>query len=450
MSDNRARVVEVGPRRVEAKQNNESGTRIRAAGRESVAVDHEVVITGIGVILPGCDTRETFWQQLSDGESQLAIEPDPADNMDCAIGRVRGFDSGKYFEGIEARKYASCHREQQFYLASLIQACRDAAIDVTELASDRVGLFDGTSRGSFAFWYEQIKAKIEQPTQRFTARELHLGMPGQAVGVAAAILGVKGPTYTFNGTCASGAIALGHAYRELRAGNIDLALGTGHDAALVPPLFQMYRDAGLISRETGAASRAVRPFTDHSTNAFGEGAVTLVLETRAHAEARGADILATVAGYRYGNGGDHPTDVDFTGGRPAELITHVLEEGEMSAYDVGFVLGHGNAVQVSDLSELNYMKRVFGRRTRDVPLISTKPIYGHTLGASSALNVAAAALMLKNEYVIPTINVDESRVVHGFNHQANRGVARALEGGVIIAYGMGGQNVALALRKGNR
>ena len=450
MSDNRARASDVDSRRAVSQQGNDSGTRIRAAARSAVAIQHEVVITGIGVILPGCDTREQFWQQLRDGESQLTIEPDPADQIDCAIGRVQSFDGAKYFEGIEARNYVRCHREQQFYLASLMQACRDAGIEIGALASDKVGLFDGTSRGSFAFWYEQIKAKIEQPSLRFTSRDLHLGMPGQAVGVAAAILGIRGPTYTFNGTCASGAIALGHAYRELRAGNIEVALGTGHDAALIPPLFQMYRDANLISREASAASRAVRPYTDHSANAFGEGAVTLVLETREHADARGASILATVAGYRYGNGGDHPTDVDFTGGRPAELITHVLEEGEMSAYDVGFVLGHGNAVQVSDLSELNYMKRVFGKRTRDVPLISTKPIYGHTLGASSALNVAAAALMIKNEYVIPTINVDESRVVHGFNHQANRGVARASEGGVVIAYGMGGQNVALALRLSDR
>jgi 3-oxoacyl-[acyl-carrier-protein] synthase II len=449
MLDNRARAEAVGLRRAESPQKNDSGTRIRAVGR-SAALQHEVVITGVGLILPGCDSREKFWQQLRDGESQLTIEPDPADHLDCAIGRVQSFEAARYLEGIEPRKYASCHREQQFYLASLLQACRDAGIDAGALASDRVGLFDGTSRGSFAFWYEQIKANIEQPSQRFTARDLHLGMPGQAVGIAAAILGVRGPTYTFNGTCASGAIALGHAYRELRAGNIDLALGTGHDAALVPPLFQMYRDANLISRETDAASRAVRPYSDHSANAFGEGAVTLVLETREHAEARGAEILATVAGYRYGNGGDHPTDVDFTGGRPADLIAHVLEEGEMSAHDVGFVLGHGNAVQVSDLSELNYMKRVFGNRTREVPLISTKPIYGHTLGASSALNVAAAALMLKNEYVIPTINIDETRVVHGFNHQANQGVARASRGGVIIAYGMGGQNVAVALRRGDQ
>jgi len=428
---------------------DDSATKIRAIGRPAPVL-HEVVVTGVGVILPGCDSREQFWQQLCDGQSQLTLESDPVDHVAYAVGRVHDFDPRKYLAPIPEHLYANWHREQSFYVASLLLACRDAAFDVAQLASERVGLYDGTSRGSFAFWYEQIKSKLEHPSQRFTSRELNLGMPGQAVGLAAATLGIKGPTYTFNGTCASGVIALGHAYRELQSGRIDLALGTGHDAALVAPLFQMYRDANLISHESTTASQAIRPYAGHSTNAFGEGAVTLVLETREHADARGAPVLATIAGYRYGNGGDHPTDVDFTGGRPAKLMTEALEEGELSPIEVEFVLGHGNGVQVSDLSELNYMKRVFGRRTREVPLISTKPIYGHTLGASSALNAAAGALMIKNGYIIPTINIDESRVVRGFNHQANRGVARACGAAVIMSYGIGGQNVALVLRRTDR
>src|SRR5579859_2999669 len=436
------------PQRQTFAKSDESQIKLRAVRRVAQAL-HEVVVTGVGVILPNCDSREEFWRQLCLGESQLVFErPDPADEAIYAVGRVHDFDAHKYFTGIPEAHYAHCHKEQLYYLASLFNACRDAELDVGCLASERAGLFDGTSRGSFAYWYDRIKSKIENPgAQRFTSRDLNIGMPGQAVGLAAAMLGVKGPTYTFNGTCASGVIAMGHAYRDLQAGRIDVALGTGHDAALVPPLFEMYRDAGLMSRECGAATRAVRPYTGHSANAFGEGAVTLVLETREHAEHRGARILAKVVGYRYGNGGDHPTDVDFTGGRPAQLIGEALEEGELTAMEVDFVLGHGNGVQTSDLSELNYMKRVFGRRTRDVPLISTKPIYGHTLGASSAINAAAAALMLHNEFVIPTINIDESSVVRGFNHQANRGAPRANRSGIVMSYGIGGQNAALVMRR---
>jgi 3-oxoacyl-[acyl-carrier-protein] synthase II len=408
---------------------------------------HEVVVTGVGVILPNCDTRETFWQQLRDGESQMRIEPDPADGIPSAIGRVRDFDCARYMEGVAPQRYQSLHREQQLYLASVVQACRDAGLPLEGFASTRTGLFDGTSRGNFAYWYDLIHHRVHEPNSRYSPRDLNLAMPGQAVGLAAAILGVQGPTFTFNNSCASGVVAIGNAFRELQAGRIDVAFGTGHDAALIAPLYQMYRDAGLVSNEGEHPELAIRPYAGSSANAFGEGAITLVLERREHAEARGATPLATVVAFRHGNGGEHPTDVDFTGARPAELIQHSLEEAQLHSDQVDFVLGHGNGVQASDISELNYMKRVFGRRTREVPLISTKPIYGHTLGASSALNVATAALMLHNDYVVPTVRLDEKRIVHGFNHQANRGMARKLESGFVVAYGIGGQNATMLMRK---
>ena len=110
----------------------------------------EVVVTGIGAILPNCDSRESLWQHLHQGESQMAIEPDPADGIPCAIGRVRDFDCSRYMSGISGRFYAALHREQQLYLASVMQALRDAGLALEDVASPRVGLFDGTSRGNFA------------------------------------------------------------------------------------------------------------------------------------------------------------------------------------------------------------------------------------------------------------------------------------------------------------
>jgi 3-oxoacyl-[acyl-carrier-protein] synthase II len=422
-----------------------SHTKLRALPQ--VEALREVVVTGIGAILPNCDSRQALWVQLSGGQSQMQIEPDPADGIPCAIGRVRNFDCTRYMTGVPQELYRSCHREQQLFLASVLSAARDAGLELSELASSKVGLFDGTSRGSFAHWYELIHHRVHDPKSRFSPKDLNHGMPGQAVGLAAAMLGVQGPTYTFNNSCASGLVAIGNAFRELQAGRIEVAFGTGHDAALIAPLYQMYRDAGLLSNERQHPELAIRPFAGSSANAFGEGAVTLVLETLEHAEERGAQPLAQVLAYRHGNGGDHPTDVDFTGARPADLISRSLHEAQLSAGDVDFVLGHGNGVLASDISELNYMKRVFGRRTREVPLISTKPIYGHTLGASSALNAAAAALMLHHGFAVPTIKLDEKRVVHGFNHQANRGESRNLRSGVVVAYGIGGQNATLLMRK---
>lgn len=407
----------------------------------------EVVVTGVGVMLPRCDTRALLWEHLRDGQSQLRIEYDPEDHVPRPVGRIDDFNPDLYLQRIEKRLYRNCHREQLLYLCSVVRALEDADLEVQRIGNERIGLFDGTSRGNISYWYDLLTKKLSDPKSRCSVRDISAGMLGQAVGITASILKVRGPTYTFNGTCASGAIAIGHAFREVQQGHVDVALGSGHDAALIEPIFQMYRDAGLLSKEGTDPSLAIRPYTRHCMNAFGEGAVTVVLESADHARARGARPLARISGYQYANGGEHPTDVDFTGEHPAHLAREVLNDSRLDISDVEFVLGHGNGVRASDISELNYMKRLFGARTRSVPLISTKPIYGHTLGASSALNVAAASLMLHHEATIPTVGSDLEALVHGFNHQERGSERRQLKAGLVVAYGIGGQNAVLALSR---
>jgi 3-oxoacyl-[acyl-carrier-protein] synthase II len=401
----------------------------------------EVVVTGLGPILPRCDERATFWRQVRDGESQLSLEPDPSiPGERIVMGKIRDFDPRRYLPGIPERYYEHFVPAQLLYLSSVARACEDAGMAREALRSDRVGLFDGTSRDNVAFWHDERGA-------RATRHDLAVGMAGMAVGLAAAIFGIRGPTYTFTSTCASGVVAMGHALRELQSGDIDVALATGHDSLLPAAVVQTYREVGLLQGEAGDPRKALRPFGGSSRNVFGEGAVTLVLETRAHAEARGAHILATLAAYRYGNGGEHPTHVDATGQVAARLIEQALERAGVSREEVGFVLGHGNGVPASDRSEIAYMRRVFGARAREVPLLSTKPIYGHTLGASGVINAAVAALMLHEQFIVPTINVEESLVAPDVCHQANRGAPRRCDAGVVVCFGIGGQHAVLVLRR---
>ncbi len=407
------------------------------------------MVTGIGVLLPNCDRREVFWEQLKEGRSQLRFEPDPGkpDEL-CAMGRVRDFDPGRYLGDIPRRFYRRYPRELQLYLSSVVLAREDAGVSWSEEEAGRVGLFDGVSRPTFHDWYHKIRAAGDAPPiESYSRRDLMVTIPGQTIGVAASLFKIRGPTYTFTATCSSGSVALGHAFREIREGEIDLAFATGHESCLVPPLFAMYRDANLISRERVDPRRAVTPYVGYSTNAFGEGAVTLVLESRERAEARGAEILATVGGYRYGNNGYHPTTVDVVAVRPAEVIDELLRRGGVPREDVAFVVGHGNGVQISDVSEENYMRRLFGRRAAEVPLISVKPIYGHTLGASSAINTAAAVLMVKHDYVVPTINITPDEVKRVSNHQAAEGRPQECKAGLSASYGMGGHNAVVLVKK---
>jgi 3-oxoacyl-[acyl-carrier-protein] synthase II len=360
---------------------------------------------------------------------------------------VRDFDPDRWLGRFPRSYYQRYHREQQLYLASLVLALDDARLDLEQTPRERIGIFDGTSRGNFDYWYERARAESHRPaSELYTRRELLAGTPGQAANLAASLLGVRGPVFTLNVTCCSGAVAIGQAYRELLHGDIDIAFASGHDSSLQLPIYRMYREAGLLSTEREDARRAIRPFVDCTRNAFGEGAITLVLETREHAERRGATPLAAIRGFKYGNNGGHPLDVDREGGRASALMIDVLAAAGVDRSRVGFVVGHGNGIEQSDHSELAYLQRVFAARASEVPLLSTKPIFGHLLGGSSALNVAAAALMLHHRTLAPTANVDPARV-GTIDHVAGASRPTDADAGLAVSYGIGGHNAVTLIER---
>ncbi len=409
-----------------------------------------IVVTGIGLVLPGADTKEVFWDHLVHGRSQLSMEEDPNQPGNrFAVGRVQNFDPNRYLGEVSERFRAHYPHEIALYLSSIYNARNDAGIDLGALDAARVGIFDGVARPSLGFWYDRIRREaLDAPDKAWSRKDLKIALPGQAVGLAASLLKVRGPAYTYTSTCSSGAVAIGHAFRELQSGAVDVAFASGHEAPLLPPLFAMYDDAGLISKERNNPGLAVSPFVNHSNNAFGEGAVTLVLETYEHAMKRGATILAEMGGYSYGNNGYHPTSIDVLGVRPTEVIQALLDNAKVTTDDVGFVVGHGNGVRRSDLSEENYMRRLFDERAADVPLVSVKPIFGHSLGCSSATNAAAVVMMLHNNHVASTINVDPKGLKRWSCHSPSEGSPEPQGLGVAMSYGMGGQNAALLFSRG--
>ncbi len=415
-----------------------------ALQREAIGLG-EVAITGIGAVLPNCEDRSTLWEHLKHGRSQLRF--DQRGNARLPVGIASQFDPDRHLSDIPPNYYRRYPRQLQLYLASVLLALKDAGLDLGSLRAHRVGIFEGSARPFFEYWYDQIRTEQTRET-RYSKQHLMVGLPGQCGGIAASLLKLRGGVYSLTGACTSGAIATGLGCRELSGGSLDLVLASGHDVPLVDPVFEMYADAGLLSTERLDAQRAVRPYGGGSANAFGEGAITFVLEPLARTRARGAQPLAIIAGFRHGNIGDHPTGVDSSGARPAELVSELLDSTGHSIDEVDFVVGHGNAVSLSDQAEMRFMQRLFGQRAKTVPLISTKPIYGHTMGASTSLNVAAAALMMHHDYLIPTINVDPDRPTEVFN-QPNVGAPRVSQLGLAMGYGLGGHCTALLLRRAN-
>jgi 3-oxoacyl-[acyl-carrier-protein] synthase II len=407
---------------------------------------HQVVVSGIGIVAPGCRSRTSLWEHLIHGRSQLRLFPDPAfPERQIAMGRLNDEEERLVAELPDK----ICHRwslEQRIHLCSLLRARTDAGLDRDpSISPDRIGIFDGTSRANLSYLCERLEQRTHG--RSFSKQDLALGIPNHAAALAASLLGVRGPVLTVGVTCASGAVAIGWALRAIERGEIDVAYASGHDTPLVAPIYETYHSAGLLSREAEDAGRALRPFVDASGTVFGEGSVTLVIESREHAASRGAEPLASITDFVHGNTGGHSTHVDVSGELPARFIAGLLRRNRVTPEDIGFVLAHGNGTPMTYASEIGLMKRLFKARSAAVPLLSTKPIFGHMMGAASALDVAAATLMVQCGRTFSTINVDRARVPDGVRHHSAEFAPGRVRRGLAMSYGMGGQISAMLIEQ---
>jgi 3-oxoacyl-[acyl-carrier-protein] synthase II len=397
------------------------------------------------MLVPGCTSRGEFWESLERGDSKLRMSPDPsAPERQIAMGRVN--DEGeRLLEDLPEKARTRWSREQKMHLASVLLARDDAGLqDAHELWPDRIGIFDGTSRTNIEYMVDRLEQRRNGRT--FTKQELAIGLPNHAAALAASYLGVRGPVYTVGATCASGAVAVAAALRAIERGEIDIAYATGHDMPLLAPVFETYHAAGLLSREAECAERALVPFVDARGTVFSEGSVTMVLESHERAVQRGANMLAILTDCAHGNTGVHATHVDASGEVPARLIAGLLARNHVRPSEIDFVLGHGNGVSMTYASEIGCMRHIFGPYASAVPLLSTKPIFGHLFGGASALDVAAAVLMVHHGRTFSTINAEPARVPAGVRHHGGPLPAGRARCGLATSYGMGGQISAVLVQ----
>jgi 3-oxoacyl-[acyl-carrier-protein] synthase II len=383
-----------------------------------------------------------LWEHLVNGRSQLRLEPNPAaPGRSVAIGRLN--DEGeRLLDDHPQRVRERWSREQKLHLTSVLLARADAKLDREKVARpERVGIFDGTSRANLEYLIERLERRREgQPWGR---TELTVAMPNHAAPLAASHLGLRGPACTFSAACASGAVAIGYAQRAIERGELDVAYATGHDTPLLAPVYETYHEAGVLNYDPKSAATALRPFVEPEGTVFGEGSVTLVLESYEHAAKRGVQPMATIVDFAHGNNGVHPIHVDASGESPARLISTMLERSGIAPQDLTFVVGHANGTAQTYASETALMKNLFGTRAASIPLLSTKPIFGHLMGGASALDVAAAVLMVHHGRTFSTINTDHDRVPEGMCHRAVDFMAGRARRGLATSYGMGGQMSAV-------
>jgi 3-oxoacyl-[acyl-carrier-protein] synthase II len=256
--------------------------------------------------------------------------------------------------------------------------------------------------------------------------------------------GLSGPCLTLSTACASSANAIGEAFRQVRDGYVDVMLAGGAEAFLTYGGFRSWEALRVLAVEDPEdPSRSCKPFSKNRTGlVMGEGAGMVVLEEMERAVRRGAPIYAELIGYGSTSDAGHITRPSFEG--QARAMAEALKDAGLLPEDIGYINAHGTATEWNDLSETQAIKKVFGDHARKVPVSSTKSMHGHTMGAAGATEFIVSLLVIKNQAVPPTINLDQPDPECDLDYVPNIGRRGVIVNAVMSnAFAFGGANAAL-------
>ncbi len=406
-----------------------------------------VVVTGIGALTPIGNGREGLWRGLRAERS--AVGPitrfDPSLFRPRIAAEINDFHPADHMETKRAKRL---DRFGQFSVAAARLALEDASLDLTREDRDRVGTMMGTALGGVAYGEDQFAVFLRDGLRAVDA-SLALTVFGGAASCNIAIeFGVHGPNSTNAMSCASGTIAIGDGFRQIRDGYADVMICGGSEAPLAPLCFGAFALIRAMSTRNDDPATASRPF-DQGRDGFvmGEGAAVLVLEERDRAIARGAPVYAEVLGYGVTNDAHHMTAPRPDAAQAARAMQLALDDAELGAGEIEYVNAHGSSTPLNDSTETAAIKRVLGERAYRVPVSGTKGYYGHALGASGAIEAAICALALEREWLPPTVNLAHPDAACDLDYVPASGRNTRVEHLISNSFGFGGINAALVMRR---
>ena len=406
-----------------------------------------VVITGIGAITPIGTGREGLWQGLQAHRSAVGALTrfDPSVFRSHNAAEVRDFNAADH---LEARRAKRLDRFGQFSVAAARLALDDSAIDLAREDRERIGAMMGTALGGVGYAEEQLGVFLRDGVRAVDAT-LALAVFGGASSCNIAIeFGVQGPNSTNAMSCASGTIAIGDAFRQVRDGYADVMIAGGAEAPLAPLCFGAFAIIRAMSTRNDDPLRASRPFDrDRDGFVMGEGAAVLILEERDRALARGAPIYAELLGFAQTNDAHHMTAPRPDGAQAARAMRLALADAEVSPGEIGYVNAHASSTPLNDPTETLAIRQVLGVHAARIPVSGTKGYYGHALGASGAIEAAICALALQREWLPPTVNLDVPDETCDLLHVTGTGAAARVDHVISNSFGFGGINAALVLRR---
>jgi 3-oxoacyl-[acyl-carrier-protein] synthase II len=404
----------------------------------------QVVISGLGAVTPlGADVDAT-WSRLLAGEGACApITAFATDDHTVRIGcEAADFEPERW---LDRRSLRRTDRFTQLALAAARMAEADAALDVAR-EPDRIGASIGTPQGGVE---SLARCCADAPSGRIHPSLVTAFMPNIAAGWVSIELGTRGPLGAPCTACAASAMAIGEGYDAIRLGRADVMLCGGSEAGITPLAVAGFAAMRALSRRNEDPARASRPFDrDRDGFVMGEGAAVVVLEERAHAEARGATIYAELAGYGVSSDSFHMTEPDPVGLGQARAVRAALADAGLEPSDVDYVNAHASSTALGDATETAGIKLALGdAKARSIPISSIKGATGHCLGAAGAVEAAVTVLALRDGMVPPTINYESPDPDCDLDYVPNKARRASLSVALSNSFGFGGHNAVLLFRK---
>ena len=406
-----------------------------------------VVVTGLGAVTPLGLSADEFWRGLAEGRSGVGPMTlcDPTDYPTRIAAELKGFEPQQFMPPKEARRMA---RFTQLAIAASLMAVEDAALNMEQEDSERVGVLLGNGNGGFPEIDQAMRVLVERGGMRISPFFFPMILPNMAAANVSRILGTRGYSSTIITSCAASTQSVGEAVEVLRRGAADVMVTGGTEAGISQLGLAGFDVMRAMSTRNEEPERASRPF-DAERDGFvpGEGAGILILESLEHALERGATIQAEVAGYGVSSDAYHTVHPDEDGAGAARAMRWALEDAKISPSEVGYINAHGTSTPLNDLSETLAIKRVFGEGAYQVPISSTKSMIGHALGGSGGMEAVACVKTLQKGIIHPTINYEHPDPDCDLDYVPNE--ARQQDVRVVLSnsFGFGGQNACLVFRR---
>ena len=406
-----------------------------------------IVITGMGTVNPlGLSVNET-WHNLIAGVSGVG----PITLFDSSLlqvhiaAEVKGFKPENFMDAKEARRR---DRFEQFAIAAAKEALLQSGLEIIEKNAGRIGVIISSAIGGLQSLQEAILTNFTEGPRRVSPFMIPMLMANGGAGMAAIEFGIKGPCFSVASACASGSDGIGMALMMLRTGMIDAALAGASEATIASTGVAAFDRVGAMSRRNDNYSMTPQPFDKNRDGlVMGEGAAILVLERESDARARGANILAELAGYGATADAFHVTAPHEHGAGGTAAMLMALSSAKGNVEDLGYINAHGTGTLLNDRAETRAMKAAFGAKAYKLPISSTKSMTGHMMGATGALEAIFCVQVIREGILPPTIHYETPDPECDLDYIPNQAREVKVSLAISNAFGFGGHNAVLALRK---